>query len=1066
MFGLFAISIGVYGQLDSPLQTGKWIKVGVTQPGFFRLNQSWFNKYQLKITNPESICIYGTQSGMLAPENMDQAGRLKAIPAFYQGNNSNAWEVLFWGDAPHKIEQKTVWKQESNRYSDTTFYFIRIDADKPNRIEEITNSIAQAPYLPFAWSLKHYEPETYNLIQSGQTWLGDAFFGTSSKILQYALPDYLEGKPAFIKLKLHASSIGPSTFSMPILAKSIPMDPILGGRYDTKTSNQTIESWLTPVMSNKNWSFPIQFQSNGGTGYIDYVSFMYPKAFDARHENAQYLLPNTTDSTLNISISNLATGQQIWINNGGLQWKKMLNNSPFQYRFQPNSQIAIAKLTTANEPAYCGILANQNIFSIPTQTELIIISSPELQEAAEKLARYKTDQKNIKARSISTNAIYNDFSGGKQDVTAIRNFVRYQYQKAESKLKYVILLGDASIDYKGQSAISTAIEKRCFVPTYQSQESFQPLLSYASDDYYGIVGADAGEWNEGPLQTNATIQVAIGRIPTKSPQEAQMFINKLMDYEAQTIHDIPQLAWVSDDGDSNIHMQDAEDFSSTLEKASFPSQQHKVYLDQYPMQQTNGVYTSPLGTQAVLKLINEKADFIHYMGHGSESGWADEKLLTSNDLLKLKNNKHLPILLTATCQFGRYDDPNILSGGEISLLSDQGGAIALISTTRPVFQSSNYLFGQAFYRVLINNKGNRAFRLGDLFREAKNQSQSGVINRNIQLFGDPTLQLPWAAETIQLQVDTIQQHLQIKGIPLQSEPMTIQLHRLSDAKKTLGTKNSAFQYDVMSPVIWKSAGQSTTSTLNISLKNLPHLASDQRYQLQVWSTKASASIPLKAQKYEPLNDQVAPNISIQLVDENILEVSPNPWIKVALSDSSGLAWQNTSGETANLIIDDSIQVALAPRMNMQENNSKKGEAKFQLKSLSRGPHKIQVICWDINNNQAKASLGFQVVTENPKVLNGRVYPNPLGKTFHFVFESEKPWNRMPYELQIINLQGQVFLQKSGLSNYQDNGLGIIEFDWNDEEFKHLTQPIILQIILQDRLNQDNKMFRIKSSTLK
>ncbi len=1066
MFGLFTASIGMYGQQDSSLQSGKWIKVGVTQPGFFRLNQSWFNKYQLKINNPESIAIYGTQSGMLAPEATDQAGKLKAIPAFYQDTNSAIWDVLFWGDAPHKIEQKTVWKQESNRYSDTTFYFIRIDADKPNRIEEIPNTTAQTPYVPFAWSLKHYEPETYNLIQSGQTWLGDAFYGTTSKILQYALPDYLEGKPAFIQLKLHASSVGPSTFGMPILSKSISMDPILGGRYDTKTSNQTINAWITPVTINKNWSFPIQFQSNGGTGYIDYVSFMYPKAFDARHENVHYLLPNTTDSTLNISIPNVAANQQIWINNGGGPWKKMLTNSPFQYKFQPNSQIAVAKLTAANEPSFCGILANQNTFSIPGETELIIISSPTLQEAAEKLAQYKTDQKAIKAKSISTSVIYNDFSGGKQDVTAIRNFVRYQYQKADSKLKYVILLGDASIDYKGQSAISTAIEKRCFVPTYQSQESFQPLLSYSSDDYFGIVGLGAGEWQEGPAQKNAAIEVAVGRIPAKSPQEAQMFINKLMDYEAQVIRDIPQLAWVSDDGDSNIHMQDAEDFSSTLEKALFPGQQHKVYLDQYPMQQTNGVYTSPLGTQAVLKLINEKADFIHYMGHGSESGWADEKLLTKNDLLKLKNNKHLPILLTATCQFGRYDDPNILSGGEISLLSDQGGAIALISTTRPVFQSSNYLFGQAFYRVLLKNKGNSAYRLGDLFREAKNQSQSGVINRNIQLLGDPTLQLPWAAETLELQVDTLQQLLKIKGIPVKSAPLTIQLHRMSDSKKTLGTKNSVFQYETMSPILWKSVGQSTTSTFNISLKNVPKLLSDQRYQLKVWSDKASASIPLHAWKKEPSNDRVAPTISIQLPDENIQATSPNPWVKVTVSDSSGLAWQNIAGQIAYLIIDDSIQVALAPRMTMLENNSKKGEARIQLKSLTRGNHKIQVICWDINNNQAQASLSFQVITEDPKVLNGRVYPNPLGKTFHFVFEQEKPWNRMPYELQIINLQGQVLLQKSGTSNYQDGGLGIIEFDWNEEEFKHINQPVVLQIMLNDGQTKDTKIFRIKSSTLK
>jgi hypothetical protein len=67
---------------------------------------------------------------------------------------------------------------------------------------------------------------------------------------------------------------------------------------------------------------------------------------------------------------------------------------------------------------------------------------------------------------------------------------------------------------------------------------------------------------------------------------------------------------------------------------------------------------------------------------------------------------------------------------------------------------------------------------------------------------------------------------------------------------------------------------------------------------------------------------------------------------------------------------------------------------------------------------------------------------------------------------MINMQGQVVIQKTGLSRYQENGRGIIEFDWAEDELKQINQPIILQIILQDDLTKENKMFRIKTSTLK
>jgi hypothetical protein len=640
--------------------------------------------------------------------------------------------------------------------------------------------------------------------------------------------------------------------------------------------------------------------------------------------------------------------------------------------------------------------------------------------------------------------------------------------EAQRSLTYVCpaLIEPKEIDYKGQSIISTALEKTCFVPTYQSQESFQPLLSYASDDYFGIVGPDSGEWVESVNPRNADIQVAIGRIPAKSPQEANMFIQKLADYESKIPTQISQLAWVADDGDANIHMQDAEDFSALLEQALFPAEQHKVYLDQFPMQQANGLYTSPLGTNAVMKLWEEKADFIHYMGHGSESGWADEKLLTTNDLIKLRNNKHLPILLTATCQFGRFDDPNILSGGELSLLSDQGGAISLISTTRPVFQSSNYLFGQAFYRTVIKNKENANYRLGDLFRDAKNQSQSGVINRNIQLLGDPTLDLPWTTASPQMFVDTSKKELNLTGMAIRGQKMSIQLHRMSESKSTLGTKNAAFNYQTMGSVIWKSTGLSNTNSLQIKLNTLPNLPGEQRYQILAWSPQATAAIELKDWKNNRTTDKQAPEISIQLPEEQLTACSPNPLVSISLADSSGLAWQNTSGNIAYVTVDDSIRIELGPIVSIKENNPKQGTALFPLKALAKGNHKVQVICWDVYNNFAQSSLSFQVLQEDPRSTQGRIYPNPLGKTLNFIFEQDKPWNLMPYELEIYNLNGQSILSKTGTSAYLNNATGLIEINWTEEEYAKINGNQLIQIKLKDDITNEIKIVRIKTSTLK
>jgi hypothetical protein len=140
--------------------------------------------------------------------------------------------------------------------------------------------------------------------------------------------------------------------------------------------------------------------------------------------------------------------------------------------------------------------------------------------------------------------------------------------------------------------------------------------------------------------------------------------------------------------------------------------------------------------------------------------------------------------------------------------------------------------------------------------------------------------------------------------------------------------------------------------------------------------------------------------------------------------------------------------------------------KLQLKSLKPGVHKIQAFCWDIYNNYAQASLDFRVKQDDLESLNGYMYPNPMGPTFHFVFKQEKPWNVMPYEIRLFDILGSVILAKKGLSSYDEENKGKIEFEWNADEYRQLPSLMILEIQLRDTLTNEIKMFRIKTSTLK
>ena len=222
LLGLICHIQTCFCQISSPLHQGKWIKVAVTQSQFYHLNQNWFSKHKIPVLNPAQIALYGVEPGMLAPNKDPKEYSLKAIPAFYQLNSGNSWEIMFWGDAPHAMYQQETWRQETNRFSDTTFYFVQIDASNSNSIEEINPPASTGINLNYAYSLKHYEPETYNVLQSGQTWLGDAFFGNGTKFLQYSISDYFEGKPAYLEAKFYASSIGSSSFTVSYTHLTLP----------------------------------------------------------------------------------------------------------------------------------------------------------------------------------------------------------------------------------------------------------------------------------------------------------------------------------------------------------------------------------------------------------------------------------------------------------------------------------------------------------------------------------------------------------------------------------------------------------------------------------------------------------------------------------------------------------------------------------------------------------------------------------------------------------------------------------------------------------------------------
>ncbi|HET9055077.1 MAG TPA: type IX secretion system sortase PorU, partial [Cyclobacteriaceae bacterium] len=396
----------------------------------------------------------------------------------------------------------------------------------------------------------------------------------------------------------------------------------------------------------------------------------------------------------------------------------------------------------APSPELTGAVSNQNLHGL-SAPRLIIITHPDFKQEAERLAAHR-NAKNIPTAVATTTQIYHEFSSGRQDVTALRDFVKLLYNKNPGTLKSVLLVGKASYDYKNR-----VVDNVNFVPTYESRNSLHPVNTYSSDDYFGFLENHEGLWSETPA-INHTMDVSVGRIPVKSAKEMSDVVDKIIRYEsALSLQGFWQkeLVFVADDGDANLHQDDADELAESVNENHSEFDVSKIYLDQFPQISRPSGQVSPETNEAILKSINKGALVINYTGHGGERLLAQEKIFDDLMIERLTNER-LPVLITATCEFGRLDDPVVISGAELALLRPNGGAIALVTTGRPVEASKNFLLNQAFYEAFFQRENNKPLTLGEIFRRTKNTSWSGVSNRNFSLVGDPELQLALPSRTL------------------------------------------------------------------------------------------------------------------------------------------------------------------------------------------------------------------------------------------------------------------------------------------------------------------------------
>ena len=709
-------------------------------------------------------------------------------------------------------------------------------------------------------------------------------------------------------------------------------------------------------------------------------------------------------------------------------------------------------------PTLKGSVANQNIHSTSSNTEFIIVCHPDFLSAANRLADFHLEKDNIISVVVTPQQIYNEFSSGMQDVSAIRDFVKYQYDKENSNLKYLLLFGDGSYDPKNRIENNTN-----YIPTFQSANSTHPTESYVTDDYFGLLNDNEGLFN------NDLVDIGIGRFPVSTLSEANILVDKVAQY-----YKISSLgswrndvAFIADDGDSNdgnTHMWQADSLANYIADNYEEINIQKIYLDNYYQESTSGGPRSPDTQNAINNKVDKGALLINYTGHGGPLGLTQERILEIDQIQKWDNLDNLPLFMTATCKFSYFDNPQEKSAGEYVLLNPKGGAIALLSTTRLVYSAPNYNLNTKFIQTIFEKENGEFPRLGDVFKKTKVLSGTSSNNRNFTLLGDPALRLAYPKfevnttainDTLKALAEvTIEGQIEDNGMFLSDFNGTIfpTVYDKEIIKTTLGQEScTPMPYRDQNNILYKGAATVTDGKFSFSFIVPKDIAYNYGAgKISYYALNDNEQNPLDANGTEEnfviggtaddiMYDYDEAELSLFMNDTLFVNggiTDANPILLAHIFDLSGInTVGNGIGHDITAVLDGNTAnpYVLNDFYEANKDDYTRGIIRFPLYNLAKGEHSISLKVWDVFNNSSEKTINFVVTDANDlAIADFTTYPNPFSASTDIYFQHNKANQELDYVLEIYSITG-VLVKRIEQTSYNSEGYRIGPIRWDGKD---------------------------------
>lgn len=1078
IFGWSTLRAHTYAT-HSVLSSGTFVKLKVTQTGLYCLTYEEIAALGLK---PEQVRVLGYGGGLL-PQNftLPHPDDVPSV-AFYMAKGSDGVfsagdYILFYAEGPVTWTYKNGgFEHVRNCYADYGCYFLSDNAGQQRLIETLPDTLdrSNSYEVRFTEDYRLSEQDLVNLIDfnqgkdgGGREWYGEELeFNKSINLSRFTFSNVRTDKALRCRTDLAVKSNEMTTIQL--TAGNQTRTTMAAGieASDFYTMATTASARVTTGLPDGNTP-TLRLQLTNTTdnprAWLNFIEmtvvcdlrmsanpffFRYSRAeeddpgdiFEEDKENIIFYLTGATSST------------QIW----NLTDPKNIRRMPtfnvgdtlcFVATSDSIEQFVAVNPTTGNmlKPQSLGRIANQDLHRL-RDIDFVIVTPEQFLEQSLRLAQLHEQYDGITTAVATDQQVFNEFSSGTPDASAIRWLMKMLYDRAETDAsiehpKNLLLVGDGTFD--NRQILTTS--GQAVMLTYQAENSTVETKAYATDDYFGFMEDRDGLVGNYFYDSRATMEIGVGRLPVTTVEQAEKVVTKIEKFLKNDNMGRwkQELCFLADDGDHGLHVKVGDAAAEQVRVDNPDFIVNKIFLDAYSQEATASGESYPVAYNQFQNLMSNGVLLMDYSGHGSSHNICSEGFLTLADI-NVMNNRNQGFWMLATCNFSHFDMAEI-SAGEAAVLNPNGGAIGVLSACRTVYASMNDIINRNVCDTLFSHPDPFTYpmTLGQAVSTAKNKTGNDENKMAYVFLGDPAIRLHYPTQfeiVTTTQIDTLNALAKqtVRGFIRDADGDTARYFngvlavtifdkmqqittRDNDeedpAKKRLYTyndypnrlfrgetdvKNGEWEYTFMLP---------KDIRYNYGNGRIVYYAYDTIYGEGIGHDH---ELVIGGSSDIVLNDTKGPDITLYLNTPSFrsgMTTHETPHFYADLYDENGINTVGSGiGHDLLLTVDeDSKQTyVLNDYFTAARGTYQSGQVSYLMSKQSAGAHTLSFRAWDLNNNSSTATLDYTVEKDiAPTIFQLITYPNPASQneTVHFFLDTDRPDELMYLSIQISDLSG-------------------------------------------------------------